>query len=50
MTLKLSSLDEGGVVAIVHCVGDQAATEIVHLLHGQGASNIDVLGNWVVQG
>lgn len=42
-------LEEGGVVAVVHCVDDEAATEMVDLLRDQGASNVDVFGSWVVR-
>ena len=42
-------LEEGGVVAIVHCVDERAATEVVDLMNGIGASNVDVFGTWVVQ-
>lgn len=42
-------LEEGGVVAIVHCVDEDAATEMVDLMNGLGASNVDVFGSWIVQ-
>lgn len=41
-------LEEGGVVAIVHCVDEEAATEMVDLLHDHGASDVDVFGSWVL--
>lgn len=42
-------LEEGGVVAIVHCVDEETATQMVELMRELGASNVDVFGTWVVQ-
>lgn len=42
-------LETGGVVAIVHCVDESAATEMIELLNRLGASNTHVFGSWVVR-
>ena len=42
-------LEDGGVVAIVHCVDENAATEMVELLNRVGASDAHVFGSWVVR-
>ena len=42
-------LETGGVVAVVHCVDESAATEMVEVMNRSGASNTHVFGSWVVR-
>ena len=42
-------LETGGVVAIVHCVDESVATEMVELMTRLGASDTHVFGRWVVR-